>query len=45
MPINLEYEDCPDCGEPIDDDKEAGDSCECGYVFAEPSPSWTVPSP
>lgn len=34
MPVNLEYADCPKCGEPIDDDKEAGDKCdECGYVY------------
>ncbi len=33
MPINLEYSDCPKCGDPIDDDKEAGDTCDCGYVF------------
>ncbi len=34
MPINLEFAECPKCGEPIDDDKEAGDTCDdCGYVF------------
>lgn len=36
MPINLEYPgaECPDCGEPIDDDKEAGDECDCGHIFS-----------
>ncbi len=41
MPINLEYpgSECPACGEPIDDDKEAGDECEeCGHVFCVPDP-------
>lgn len=34
MPINLEYSDCPKCGEPINDDKEAGDTCDdCGFQF------------
>lgn len=38
MPVNLYYPgaECPDCGEPIDDDKEVGDSCDnCDHVFWE----------
>ncbi len=38
MPINLSYvgAECPQCGEPIDDDKEEGDECDgCGHVFSE----------
>lgn len=41
VPINLEYPgaECPDCGEPINDDKEAGQECDgCGHVFHEYSP-------
>jgi hypothetical protein len=40
MPINLEYPggDCPNCQEPIDDDKEAGDTCDnCDFEFEIPS--------
>lgn len=37
-PVNLYYPgaECPDCGEPIGDDKVVGDQCDgCEHVFSQ----------